>query len=113
MHAPPRPSNPLPECQAEYENGRIWRYLRVEVGLGFDRLRALGQPPAQPGLDERVDLAVQHRLGVADLQAGPDVLDQGVRLQDVVPDLGPELGRQELAPDLVHLLRGLLLLPLE
>ena len=37
----------------------------------------------QPRLDERIDLAVQHRGGVADLHAGAQVLDHLVRLQDV------------------------------
>src|SRR6266850_446966 len=39
--------------------------------------------------------------------------DQGVRLQHVVSNLGAELGRHDLATDLVELRRALLLLALE
>src|SRR6202043_1352876 len=43
----------------------------------------LGSRPAQIGLDEWIDLAVQHRLGVAHLEAGAVVLDHRVGMQDV------------------------------
>src|SRR5438270_8458215 len=75
---------------------------------------AVGQLPAQPGLDELVDLAVlEHRLHVALLDAGPDILDQRVGLERVVADLGAELGRQHLALQVVDLLGGQQLLALE
>src|SRR5579859_7395249 len=75
---------------------------------------ALRQLPAQPGLDEDVDVAIlEHGLHVADLDAGPHVLDQRVGLQGVVADLGAELGRQHLAFQVVDLLRGQHLLALE
>src|SRR5438105_2584071 len=75
---------------------------------------AFGQLPAQPGLDELVDLAVlQHGLDVALLDTGPDVLHQRVGLEGVVADLGAELGRQHLALQVVDLLGRQQLLALE
>src|ERR1700726_3590516 len=73
----------------------------------------LAEAPAQPALDERVDIPVQHGLGVPHLEARPDVFDERVRLQNVVADLGSELGGHDLSADLVSLRRGLLLLALE
>src|SRR5690348_11750245 len=73
----------------------------------------LAGPPAQPGLDERIDLSVEHSLGVAYLLAGSHILDQRVWLQHVVADLRAELGRQDLAANLVEMLGGLLLLALK
>src|SRR6202521_1612936 len=103
---PMPPAAPTPSQSVKHRfNGRRLRPLR--------ELAVLAQAPAQPGLDEGVDLTVQHRRRVPDLQAGPDVFDQRVRLQDVVPDLGAELGRHDLAPDLVQVLGSLLLLALE
>src|SRR5699024_2313905 len=40
-------------------------------------------PPADPRLDEAVDLAVEHRLGVVDLVFGAQVLDHLIRVQHV------------------------------
>src|SRR5215471_3328727 len=68
-------------------------------GPGSGRLLPpFAQAPAQPALDERLQLAFEHGLGVADLDAGPYVLDQRVRLHDVVADLAAELGRHHVAP---------------
>src|SRR5207302_3063847 len=65
---------------------------------------AVGQLPAQPGLDELVDLAVlEHRLHVALLDAGPDILDQRVGLERVVADRGAELGRRQRALQVIEL----------
>src|SRR5439155_3156560 len=74
---------------------------------------ALTQAPAKPAFDERVDLAVEHRLRVPDLEPGAHVLDQCVRLEHVVPNLRSELRRHHLPADLVEVRRGLLLLALE
>src|SRR6266487_790834 len=73
----------------------------------------VSQAPAQPALDEGVDRAVEHRLGVAYLQPGPHIFDERVRLQHVITDLRPELGRHDLSSDLIQVLRRLLLLALE
>src|ERR1700694_1325175 len=86
--------------------------LTGQPGVACDR-SILAQSPAQPALDERVYVPVQHSLGVAHLKPRPHVLDQGVRLKHVVPDLRPELGRHDLAPDLVEPGGRLLLLALK
>src|SRR6202034_4623670 len=60
-------------------------------GLGGSSPRMsqpLGAEPADLGVNEFVDLAVHHRGGVPGLEAGPQVLDVLVRVQNVVADLG-------------------------
>jgi hypothetical protein len=47
----------------------------------------LAHPP-DLGLDELIDVAVEHRGGVAGLDARTQVLDDLVRVEDVVADLG-------------------------
>src|SRR5215472_6416128 len=71
------------------------------------RVRVLGAQPADLRLDEVVDLAVENPARIAGLQAGPDILDVLVGMQDVVTDLRPPAacGR---AAQVSHL--GLLLL---
>ena len=70
----------------------------------------LGQLHAEVGLDEAVELAVEHRAGVADLVAGPQVLDELVRLQDVGADLAAEADLALLVVDLGEFGLALLLL---
>src|SRR2546428_10996533 len=41
----------------------------------------------QVGLDKRIDRAVEHGVGVADLDTGAMVLHHAIRLQDVGADL--------------------------
>ena len=47
----------------------------------------LGELHPEVGLDEAVDSAVEHGAGVADLMAGPQILDELVRLKNVRADL--------------------------
>src|SRR5215469_6791322 len=115
---PPLPSGlrkPItPDSRADsdppHPTGRAAQLTRWRSGAP---LAALAQAPPQPGLDERLQLAVQHRLDVADLHAGPNVLDERVGLQHVVPDLVAEVGRHHLAAQLIAPPGGLLLLVLE
>src|SRR4029077_18182377 len=98
---------PLPQAASSAASSSVLAAL-------LTRAVRLGELPAQPGFDELVDLAVlQHRLHVALLDAGPDVLHERVRLQVVVADLGAELGRQHLALEVVDLLGGQHLLAFE
>src|SRR5438105_6547284 len=53
--------------------------------------------PAEVALDEGVEGAVEHRLGVPHLHPGAVVLDHRVGLEDVRPDLAPPLGGEGLA----------------
>src|SRR5437867_11915743 len=89
------------------------RLSGIGAGLRRSCRPRLAQAPPQPRLDEGIDLAVEHGLGAAHLEPRAHVLDQRVRLQDVVADLGAELGRQHLAADLLEVLGRLLLLALE
>src|SRR3712207_4316423 len=50
---------------------------------GLSRSDFLLTAPADAGLDEGVDVAVEDRRGVAGLVLGPQVLDHLVRVQDV------------------------------
>src|SRR5712691_7194607 len=60
------------------------------------------------GLDEGVDITTEHTSWIADLDAGPMVLDERVRMEDVGTNLAPPVRRAKLAA----LLRlRLLLLP--
>src|SRR5436190_9769700 len=103
------PTGPNPSKWAKHVcNGGPKRCLR----LSHCRT-ALAQPPAEPALDERIDIAVQNGLRVAHLEAGPNVLHKRVGLKHVVADLRSELGRHDLAADLVELRRSLLLLALK
>ena len=65
----------------------------------------------QKRLDERVDVAVEHAVDVADLLLGAVVLDELIRLQDVAADLAAERDLLLDAADLVQL--RLLLLHLQ
>src|SRR5450759_2390036 len=63
--------------------GALPRVRRV-AGVAASRLVALGAAlPADPGLDETVDVTVEHGAGVADLVLGAQVLDHLVGVQDV------------------------------
>src|SRR5690349_11011515 len=74
-------------------------------------LRALSaQPPAQFRLEESVDLAVQHPVGVGGLEARPLVLHQPVGVEHVGPDVVAPPDLALLPVGLAQLLR-LLLLP--
>src|SRR5882762_4200729 len=91
-------------------NGGSRRCLRKLVSC---RATALPQLPAQVALDKWIKLSIEHRLSVSELESGPDVLDQRVRLEHVIPNLRPELSRHDLASNLIELRRRLLLLALE
>ena len=80
----------------------------VRVVVGRRRPAAAGRQPLELGLHERVEVAVEDRLGVAGLVARPQVLDHLVGVQDVAPDLVAPAGLDVLAPELAEL--GLLLL---
>src|SRR5207302_767026 len=63
----------------------IWTgsFLQVFHALHPFR-RAAG---AEPAVDEIIQVAVHHRLHVAGLDAGPEVLDHAVRLEDITANL--------------------------
>src|SRR5471032_2430983 len=86
--------------------------LRLESVENAQNGLAGAPAPADAGLDEFVDLAVEHRGRVARLDVGPQVLHQLVGVQDVVADLGAPTGRA-VAPDLGHLGGFVLPPPLE
>src|SRR4051812_17895457 len=59
--------------------------------LDLVRDRAILPPDAEEvRLDELIDVAVQHGVGVAGLDAGAQVLYQTVRREDVIADLRAE-----------------------
>src|SRR5262245_66432499 len=70
---------------------------------------ALAGPPLELGPDEPVQVAVEHRLRVADLLARAEVLHHRVRVDDVGADLAPEADRLAVAAGA----RGFRLAPLE
>src|SRR4029077_19640882 len=80
-------------------------------------VRAPGACPAgglvQVRADEPVDVAVQHPLGVAHLEASAVILDALVGMEEVAADLRAPLRRLLLAPFLGELPRALQLLPLQ
>ena len=43
--------------------------------------------PVEKGLDETVDVAVEHTVGVADLVAAPEIFDHPIGLEDIGADL--------------------------
>src|SRR5258708_18918199 len=69
--------------------------------------RLSDRSPGQRGLDERLDVAIEHALHVADLDPCPVVLHQRVGMEHVAPDLAAPVGRAHLPP-LLRLLRLLL-----
>src|SRR4029450_4537736 len=72
---------------------------------------AAGAAALEVPLHERFEVAVEHRVHVAGLVLGPQVLDHLVRLQHVAADLAAEPHPLLVAADLVEL--GLALGPLE
>src|SRR5712671_3298181 len=73
-----------------------------------------GGPGEQVLADERIELAVEHRLGVADFVAGARVLDHLVRVKHVGADgLPAEAGVRRAAPLLRQQRLSLLLLALD
>jgi len=56
---------------------------RLVVGRGH----APARPPPQVGVEEAVDIAVEHALKVADVMARPLVLDPLIRVQEIVTNL--------------------------
>src|SRR5438093_12557575 len=73
-----------------------------------DPVPALGDPLRQRGLDEAVQVAVEHAPDVSDLDAGAVVLHERVRMEDVAPDLVPP-GRRLVLTAQLRLLFLLLL----
>src|SRR5690242_15796157 len=61
-----------------------------EVVMGRRSGLGSGARGGEVGADERVESPVHHRLHVADLHAGPVVLDDLVRRERVGADLAPE-----------------------
>ena len=51
---------------------------------------ALRELHPEIALDEAVDVAVEHGAGVADFEAGPRVLHQLIRLEDIRANLAAE-----------------------
>src|SRR5699024_10673124 len=76
-------------------------------GSGFLGRHLLFLAPADAGLDETVEVAVEDRRGVVDLIAGAQVLDHLVRVRDIGAHLIAPAGL-DVAGELL-LLRGLLL----
>src|SRR5436305_7787889 len=75
-----RPPSPAPRERGPGGEGSLQGQL---VLAGHRHL------PLEPGLDERIEVAVEDAVGVADLGAGAVVLDQAVGLQHVAADLAP------------------------
>ena len=69
--------------------------------------RVIARLLEQVGAHEVVEVAVEHALGVAHLDAGAEVLDHRVRVQDVGADLRAEVDVLRLAPLRGDLLRRL------
>src|SRR5205823_1369394 len=115
---PPNGSRPCARKASSFS--RRWRIRSLRSSLtGAPRRRllpgsCLGPPgPEQVGLDERVEVAVQHGLDVADLEPRPMVLDQLIGLKRVRADLAAERDLLLLAGELRELLALLLLSELE
>src|SRR3954471_6062811 len=70
------------------------KYSGIALGSAFPGSRllrlALLELHPQVGLDEAVEVAVEHRAGVAHLVVGAKVLDELVGLQNIRPDLAAE-----------------------
>src|SRR5665213_2784127 len=62
-----------------------------------------GRAGAEPGVDEAVEIAVEHALGVARADPGAHVLHHLVGLEDVAADLAPPPDFTLLAVELFHL----------
>src|SRR5687768_14629515 len=60
-----------------------WRIAKAGSTGGGGSGRAGGHPPADTGVDEAVDIAVEHRVGRGDLVLGPQVLHHLVRMEHV------------------------------
>src|SRR4051794_40319157 len=77
--------------------------LRGESGLsaGLTRGQLPLLTPPDAGLDEPVDLAVEHRGRVACLELRAEILDHLVWVQDVGPHLVPP-GTGNVAPKDIH-----------
>src|SRR2546430_3454161 len=111
---PPTGSRPCARRASSFS--RRWRMRSLRSSLtSAPRLRPwpgsrLGPPgPEQVGLDERVEVAIQHGLDVADLEPRPVVLDQLIGLERVRADLAAERDLLLLARELRELLALLLL----
>src|SRR5260370_41482495 len=91
--------------------------VRVCLRAGSEALQVLAgravaraQPPAQPGLDKRVEVAIEDGLRIADLEPRALVLHERAWLQHVLKNLRPELVRHHLPANLLLPARGLTLL---
>src|SRR4051812_49106668 len=79
---PPRSRSSVhdPALRPVVRRGGAW----WPAALATSGVRAvLAALPSDAGLEEAVDVAVEHGRGVADLVVGPQVLDHLVRVQDV------------------------------
>lgn len=56
----------------------------LSIGRSGGRIRGL---PAEIGIKEAVEVAIEHTLEIADVVAGPLILDPLVRVEEVVADL--------------------------
>jgi len=56
----------------------------LSLGRGGDRIRGL---PAEIGIQEAVEVAIEHTLEITDVVAGSLILDPLVRVEEVVADL--------------------------
>src|SRR5678815_2849807 len=63
-----------------------------KIILGVGRSGGLtGSAPDEPGVLERIDVAVEHLVDVADGQTGAKILHHAVRCEDVAADLAAEV----------------------
>src|SRR3989475_1871281 len=105
---PPNGSIPAPEAAKFFRGGggtacsASWGPPAPPLGLASAR-------PEQVGPDQPVEVAVHHRLDVADLEPRPVVLDELVGMKRVRADLTAEGDLLLLAGELVELLALLLL----
>ena len=71
-----------------------------------------GASPVKVGIDEGLQVAVEHTLDVPHLHVGAEVLGHLIRLEDVGADLATPSGFTLFAPDLVEVVEALLPGPL-
>src|SRR5437667_196533 len=105
---PPNGSIPAPRSAESFScRGRISSF--ASSGLTGPPLGLASARPEQVGPDQPVEVAVHHRLDVADLEPRPVVLDELVGMKRVRADLTAEGDLLLLAGELVELLALLLL----
>src|SRR5687767_7719345 len=84
--------------QSAIRNPRFPSFLHLYILIPVTR--ATG---AQPRVDESIQIAVEHALGVAGAYSSAQVLHHLIRLKHVAPDLAAPADFTLLAVELIHL----------